>query len=135
MAEFDVSFGALANLRGGAFAAEVDIELGQLVRDMELRPRDKKVRKLLIEVELEPVAELDDSDRLQLEGAVITARVSGKVPKISAKPVVAKLVRDPSGRTRLAWQDDSPNNPRQGSLLDDLEQRAEEGAAGGGAEE
>lgn len=116
MAERNFGFAELASLRGGAFRAEVDYEIDQILRDIESRPRDKRARKLLIEVEVKPLTELDASDRLCLWGCEVDTKLSSKVPKLQPGPIVAKVVQEADGGSRLVWNEESPRNPRQGAL-------------------
>lgn len=119
MAEVQISFMSLKEVRGGAFLREVDQAIAAVVRDCFSRPGDPAKRKVKIELEFKPLAVRNEAGIVELDGVQVVCSGSAATPKFAAAPVHCRPVFSDEGRRRaLVFQTDAPDNARQKSLLE-----------------
>jgi hypothetical protein len=112
-----LSLDTLRDFDFGKAAVTFQAHLKNAVRDILDRPGDKTARAVIMETKITPVVHQD--------GDVIDANVqflfSVKIPKFSTaeRPLVVSRQGD------LFFQKDSPDNPRQSSLIEDDESAEE----------
>ena len=89
--------------------------LQRALQDIDDRPGFTSARKVTITLELTPKI-VDDGT----VDTAIVAKVAGKIPDHASDPVVCQI-RKKAGKPMAAFNDLSPNDPRQ-STIDQLEE-------------
>jgi len=105
-----LSISTLQEIDGGKPATAVNHALRQIANDIIDRPNDKAKRKVLIQVEMEPVL---DSDLGTLDTIATSFKIKTSVPVRQSRSYPMLPLKD----GRLSFEPQSPFDPRQGALF------------------
>jgi len=105
----------LKNLDFGLVAAAFDTDLQRVVKDLQDRPQDGKKRKVAIIFEL---VSIDD----HADAISVTAQVKSVIPDRISRPYEMHSKQD----GRLEFHSESPENPNQSTITDEIARRREE---------
>lgn len=101
--------GDLEALENGAIGEVFTMKLGQLMADVVDRPALEKARKLTVELELTPVS--DNSGNLTEVRAAVQVKTTSP-----AQRTAEVSMKWGAKRGALVWNDESPDDVRQGTL-------------------
>jgi hypothetical protein len=94
----ELSMENLSKLDSGKLAACFDHHLQNVLRDCEDRPHETGKRKIVLEIEITPVA-----DEVSISHVATVYNVKTAVPKAKTRAIMlpAKMVKDAHGRERI----------------------------------